>query len=485
MEETHVHALDYLSVVRRRARWLIVPIVSSVVVGLLLVRFLPKEYTSSATLSVAAPDVSLNLVNQAQALDNEERLRAISQQLMSPEILARVAKEEGLVAGTSVDAVVTKMRKKVEITVPEPVAQTNERRQFDAFIVSYIDDEPGRAQRVANRIASVFVDENAKTRTGRAESTSAFIQAQLHASEARLADLEGRLRKSKEVYMGQLPEQTQANLATVNGLRQQLETNATALRSEQDRLSYIEKQIDGMQKGSNDLLIVPKPGGEPATLAQTPETRVMVLERELAIARGMYTEKHPEVQALLQELAEARRDALAEQKKPVEERNARLRMDPAYRQLVADREMSRLQIRERQRQDADIQRQIGMYQARVERAPMVEQQLASVQRDFDLQKIQYNELSAQLHRAQISESVERNRRGEQFAILYTASWPTEKDVRPVPWRVMLISVLAGICLGGALTLGREYLDRSVHSARDLKDEFQLPVLGEVARIQPA
>src|SRR5262249_44793094 len=103
MEDTHVHALDYLSVVRRRARWLLVPIVSSVVVGLLLVRFLPKEYRSSATLSVAAPDVSLNLVNQAQALDNEERLRAITQQLMSPEILARVAKEEGLV-GTSVDA---------------------------------------------------------------------------------------------------------------------------------------------------------------------------------------------------------------------------------------------------------------------------------------------------------------------------------------------------------------------------------------------
>ena len=169
MEETHVHALDYLSVVRRRKRWLIVPVVSSFVVGLLLVRFLPKEYRSSATLSVAAPDVSLNLVNQAQTLDNEERMRAITQQLLSPEILARAAKEEGLVAGSSVDAVVNRLRKKVEITVPESIAQTNEPRRLDAFVLSYLDAEPGRAQRVANRIASVFVDENAKTRTGRAE----------------------------------------------------------------------------------------------------------------------------------------------------------------------------------------------------------------------------------------------------------------------------------------------------------------------------
>jgi len=484
MEDTRVHALDYLSVVRRRKRWLIVPIVSSVVVGLLLVRFLPKEYRSSATLSVAAPDVSLSLVKEAQGLDNEERMRALTQQLLSPEILARVAKEEGLAGGSSVESVVNKMRKRIEIAVPEPVAQTAEPRRLDAFVVSYTDAEPGRAQRVANRIATVFVDENAKTRTGRAESTSAFIQAQLHASETRLAELEGRLRKSKEIYMGQLPEQTQANLSTVNGLRQQLEANATALRGEQDRLSYIERQIDSMVKGSGDILIVPKAGAEPTRLAQTPETRVMLLERQLADMRSMYTDKHPDVQALQQELAEARRDAVAAAKKPEGERISQLRMDPTYRQLVADREMSRMQIRERQRQDSDIRRQIAMYQARVERAPMVEQQLASVQRDFELEKVQYNELTAQLHRAQVAESVERNRRGEQFAVLYSASWPTE-PVRPIPLRVMLISILAGICLGGALTLGREYLDRSVHSARDLKDEFQLPVLGEVARIQPA
>jgi capsular polysaccharide biosynthesis protein len=50
---------------------------------------------------------------------------------------------------------------------------------------------------------------------------------------------------------------------------------------------------------------------------------------------------------------------------------------------------------------------------------------------------------------------------------------------------MLIAILSGVCLGGALTLGREYLDRSVHDVHELKDEFELPVLGEVARIQPA
>jgi hypothetical protein len=29
------------------------------------------------------------------------------------------------------------------------------------------------------------------------------------------------------------------------------------------------------------------------------------------------------------------------------------------------------------------------------------------------------------------------------------------------------------------------LDRTVHGARELKDEFDTPILGEVARIEPA
>lgn len=241
----------------------------------------------------------------------------------------------------------------------------------------------------------------------------------------------------------------------------------------------IERQIEGLKQGSGEVVFVPR--GSEAALP--PETRVVTLQRELAGARAVYTDKHPEVQRLEEELANARRDALAEREKPAADRLAQLQLDPAYRQLIADREMSRLRIRELQRAGSDAQRQIGVYQARVEAAPMVEQQLATVQRDFDLEKQHYADLSAKLQASTIAENVERNRSGEQFTILYPASYPNE-PTKPVPWRVMLMSVLGGICLGGALALGREYLDRSVHDVRELKDEFELPVLGEVTRIQP-
>ena len=480
MEDSHVHALDYLSVFRRRKWWLLVPIVASIVVGALLVRFLPKQYRASATVAVAASGVSPSLVGQSAPFDNEERLRAISQQLLSTPTLARVAREERLGDGSN-EAAIARLRSAVTIAVPDPVATTNEPRHLDSFIVSYADSDPLRTQQIANRLANVFVDESSKTREQRAGQTSVFIANQLTASQARLADLEARLRRAKEAHIGQLPEQTQANLQTLTGLRQQLDANATALRGEQDRLSMIERQIEGLKQGASDVLISPRAGG-PVTDA-SPEARVAALQRELAAARLSYTDKHPEVVRLTDELATARKEAAAEHLRPASDRVAQLLTDPAYRQLAGDREMSRLRVRELSHSEADVRRQIALYQARVESAPMVEQQLSSLQRDFDLEKQQYADLSSKLRAANMAESVERNRRGEQFTVLYAAAYPTE-PVKPVPLRVMLLSIVAGICLGAALTLGREYLDRSVHNVRELRDELDLPVLGEVARIQP-
>ena len=208
------------------------------------------------------------------------------------------------------------------------------------------------------------------------------------------------------------------------------------------------------------------------------------LQRELASARLTYTNKHPEVVRLEGELATAQKDAAADRDRPEADRTQQLQSDPSYRQLLADREVARMRVRELQRSDEDIRRQITVYQARVEAAPSVEQQLLSLQRDYELEKKQYGDLNEKLHAASIAENIERDRRGEQFSVLYSAPYPND-PVKPVPWRVMLLSVMAGIAVGAVLTLGREYLDRSVHDLRELRDELDVPVLGEVARIQTA
>ena len=112
---------------------------------------------------------------------------------------------------------------------------------------------------------------------------------------------------------------------------------------------------------------------------------------------------------------------------------------------------------------------------------MVEQQLASVQREYRIAQEQYNEATSRLNTASLAQNVTRNRDGEQFSLLYPARLPSE-PISPIPMRIMLLALVAGLAIGVALALGREYLDPSVHSTRDLADEFDLPVLGEVAHV---
>jgi polysaccharide chain length determinant protein (PEP-CTERM system associated) len=468
------HALDYLSVVRRRRWWLVVPIVAALAVGVALLQYLPKEYRATVTLGVAAPTVSPTLVNQSAALDNQERLRALSQQLLSDPVLSRVVAEQG--GGTGDPGRVNALRSAVKITVPEPVARTDESRRLDAFMVAYTDSDPGRAQQTANTLATVFIDEHSKTRSASAGNTSAFLIAERDRAEQRLAQLEARLRQAKEGFIGRLPEQTQGNLAALAGLRQQLELNATSRRHQQDRVAMIQRQIETMEQDASKGITVA--GG--LGLATGPD-RVSEIERELSAARATYTQKHPEVQRLEAELQTALREVVAPAPRPSVDRQARLQIDPMYRQLLADRETTRLAIRDLDNVAASVRAQMGDYQRRVDSAPMVEQHLASVQREYDLAQQQYTELSSKVQTAAMAEQLARNGNGEQFFVIYPAGFPA-KPVSPVPARVMLIALLIGLCLGGAAALTREYLDRSVHSVSDLADELELPVLGAVAHV---
>lgn len=478
MQEHGFHPLDYLSLLRRRRWWLLTPIALCIGVGVILALVLPRVYRSHATIGVSLPKVSTNLIGGATPLSREERIQAVSEQLLSRPVLERVAREEGLTRNRPVQEVVDEMLQPQRIKV-EPTEllkqMANEKSQFDAFLLSYADGTPELAQRVTNRLALVFVEVTSQAREQRAEGTSEFIGAQLVSSRERLDSIEARLREAKEAYMGSLPEQTDANLSMASGLRQQLESTAIALRGEQDRLTMIERQLEAMKKGVDEFAM-------PA--ASTGGTRLLQIQRQLADARANYTEKHPEIQRLQDELAQAKREAEQAASQPESDRLALLRADPAYSQLEKDQAATRIRIRELQMAERQARAQLGVYQSRVESAPKVEQQLASMEREYELEKQQYTALSEKLQQAQLNESLERRRSGEQFKVLHAAYFP-HKPESPDVLRLLLIAVGLGLGLGGAAVFGREYFDRSVYDVRALQSEFDVPVLGEISTISPS
>jgi polysaccharide biosynthesis transport protein len=470
------HPLDYVSTIRRRMWWLIVPLALAIVVGATLLMYLPRTYQAQATIGVSLPGVSGQLLNDTQRVTAEERARQISQTLLSQAVIERVVREERFDRHMSIPAAVQLVRSNVEVKVPEPDANTPP-GSVEQFSLFYKDSTAPMAQRVTNRLADTFVEESSRKRGVRAEETAMFINDQLTASKMRLDQLEMQLRTAKEAFMGALPEQTNANVALVTGLQQQLESVTNAIRGDQDRLSNVERQISAMASGvSTD----PSVAVAPATVSSPSLTRLASIEGALSAARAKYTEIHPEVTRLKDELAKAQADARAEVTRPESDRNAALRIDPNYRAMLRERDEIRLRIADGQRRQSAVQSQIGMYRARVDAAPRVEQQLATVQREYDLEKTNYSTLSGKLRDAQMNESLERNQGGERFTVLQHASLPTEPFSPNIP-RLLVLVLLAGTCLGGGLALGREYLDRAIHDARSLT-EFELPILGDIPHI---
>jgi uncharacterized protein involved in exopolysaccharide biosynthesis len=489
MEEPRFDPLDYVSVFNRRKWWFIVPVVLSLIIGGLLVWQLPRTYQASTTVAVSSARVAANVFGSVE-IDRQERMRAVSQQLLSRSVLERTARLEHLDQNTSIEAAVSWLRGSIGVSMPDSITpgangggpqsqlSPEQKANLDTYQISFVAEAPEDAQRIVNRVAQVFVEENSKTREIRAQDTSQFIEGQLRASETRLTALEARLREMKESFMGRLPEQTNANLAMVSAMQRQLESSATGMRGEQDRLSMLEKQIDAMQQNAEEAAAALK--GTPGESAQS---RVFSLRQELSTAQLTYTEKHPEIIRLKDELATAEKAAAAERARPASDRMALLNASPEYRQLLKDRETTKLRIAEFQRQQTAINAQIAQYSGRVEAAPRVEQQMVSLQREYDLERGTYQDLAQKKQAALINEELQRKQGGEQFAVLVPAGLPSE-PFKPKPMRVMLMAIAAGFVLGGAFAFGREYLDRSVHDARGLRDEFELPVLAEIPRIEP-
>ena len=484
MEERSFHPLDYVSVLRRRKWSFLGPVIGALVLGGVLSVILPREYKSEAEIGVAAPTLSPELLRGVSSLNAADRQRAVSQGLLSRTVLERVVREERLSPAKPVEETAARLRAVVEknIEVPLPIGRpTNASREsgIDSFRLGYVDRSPERAQRIANRLALVFVEENSKTRTQQAENTSEVLAQQVRASQERLAKLGEQLRTKKEAFMGRLPDQMDANIHMVNGMRQQLESISMELRGEQDRLRMVEGQLDAMRQGIGTSSLT----GFGAVAIQQAQVRINTLQQELVQARAAgYTDAHPEIQRINQEMAEARKEASANPGAAASNREAMLMADPLYRQKINERDASRLRINGLQREAATARAQIATYQSRVDSAPMVEQELAALQQEHKLEEARYTDLAGKHQAAVMAEDLARKQGGERFSILYPATMPN-KPISPDILKLMLLALAAGLALGTAAVVGREFLDRSVHDARALQTEFEIPVLGEIPRIE--
>ncbi|PYR26631.1 MAG: hypothetical protein DMF98_08365, partial [Acidobacteria bacterium] len=169
MDETRFDPLDYVSVFKRRKWWFIAPVALSIVVGALLVWKLPRTYQATATVAVSAARVAANLVGSVE-IDRQDRMRAVSQQLLSRSVLERTARLERLDADGPIDIAIARMRGNISVALPDSITPAiasstapsqlspDQKAQLDTYFVSYVDESAEQSQRITNRLVQVFVE---------------------------------------------------------------------------------------------------------------------------------------------------------------------------------------------------------------------------------------------------------------------------------------------------------------------------------------
>lgn len=516
MEETNQDLLqlvrDYLGMIWRQKMWIILPLIGGILIAGVLIVKLPKIYRSTTLILVEAQKVPEEYVKSAVSGTVEGRLSTIQQQIMSRSLIEKIINKFGLYPensnGVITEETISRMRNNIEVRTT--VARNN---NIEAFSLSFQGKDPVMVMNVTNELASLFIEENLKIREQLVEGTTEFLDNELKNLKETLERQEASIGEFKRTNMGELPQQLEANLRSLDRIQSDLLATQLAKRSAQDRKLVLEKTIEltrqRIERAANqereiDDNALLESGIAPPTTERAPSQQMLKLiqkKMDLANLQTEYKETYPDIIMLKREIQELEDQvALTEmseagtlpaglrepgQSNRNDQRRAPLRVPMGF-------ELERAHIAESQRQiqaiqvelntlterEIGLQRQIQLYERRVESVPAREQELAVLERDYENTKKNYESLLDKKLNAKISENLEKRQKGEQFRILDPANLP-ERPFKPVPLQIGLMGIAGGLGLGVALAFIREKLDSSIRKPEEVERITSVPVLASI------
>jgi polysaccharide chain length determinant protein (PEP-CTERM system associated) len=436
---------------------------------------LPNVYHATATIQVERQQVPEAFVQSTVTSEVKSRLQTITKQILSPDRLQNLIHRFDLYPDlrqqVPLDRVITRMQQ--DIQLEQQSGSPRRGTTTTAFTIGYRGGEPQKVAQVTNVLASFYIEENVKVREQATTGTSQFLQTQLEALRQQLEQQEQRLRQFKERYIGELPEQLNANLATLERLNLQLRLNS----DEQARTRERQLALSRQQREIEDA-------GRLAPAAQeTPLMRLTRLRQELLAMQTRFSDKYPNMIRLKAEIA-----ALEQQlaPSPGQTQQPGVATVAAPQDLRVQKEMSAIEVELKtlKVEEQNLLHSIAFYQQRVENTPRREQELKVLARDYDTAQELYQSLLKRQAEARLAENMEQSQQGEQFRLIEHAKPPSE-PAAPQRVQLGLLGLLLALGLATGAVLLVESLDTSFHAVEELRTFSQIPVLLSLPRIVTA
>ena len=242
---------DYLAMLRRRAKVILVPALVAPLAGFLVSYGFHSKYTSQSMLLVESQKVPESMVKPVVSEDLAARVATLQQRVLSQADLEPVIERLQLAkGGRSVDDVIDDIRdnvnvEEIEMDLPQSKKKPGiqQTQAVPAFTISYTAANAGEAQKVCAELSNLMVDENLKEIAAAATGTSDVLTKGLEDAKHNLDDMDARLAAFKKQYVGQLPGDEESNLKILTGLNSQLDANTQTMNRAQQDKAYTESVL--------------------------------------------------------------------------------------------------------------------------------------------------------------------------------------------------------------------------------------------------
>ena len=480
----------YIAIVRRRHLQFLIPLFLGWAVVWGASWIVPPRYQSTTLILVEHPTMPKDYVTPNVDDDVQDRLQSITQQILSRTRLLRIIDQLDLYADASRpsgDHKVDRMRKDIAIELVRDA-----RNEITAFNVSYSSRDPHLAQKVTSELTNLFINENLEVRQQQSEGTTRFLESQLESARRTLSEQEDKIRQFKAQHPGELPAQVGSNLQILAGLQSQLQTEQDALNTAKQQRVYLESLVNQYRSMQD----APRSGGNTPVGLPAVNSELDRLRTQLADLGSHYTDRHPDVRKLKQQIAdtEKMRDRILASLKTkdnaqtdpnnasanVESSDGRDPSSPMF-QLQGQVQSNRVEIANRERGVSDLNARVLEYQSRLNQEPMREQQLSDLTRGYDQSKANYDDLLKKKNESAMATSMELLQQGERFRVIDPPSLPAKPDF-PNRLKFCGIGLGFGLALGLAIAAAFEMMDDRIYEEKELQKLLPVTVLAEIPSV---
>jgi polysaccharide chain length determinant protein (PEP-CTERM system associated) len=455
-----------------RFRWPAVAVAWAVaLIGWASIYTLKDIYESRTQVYVDAESVLAPLLRglavQPNVMGQVEMMQIL---MLSRPNLERVARETDLFLDARTPeqqiAVINGLQNKITL---------EQARRSNTFAIRYNDSDPKRAQGVVQSLLDTFVEDTLGMKRTDVTNARRFLETQIREYERRLTESENRLADFKRENLAMLP----GDGADFFGSLQNAIANVRLLQARYDQLANrrdeLRRQLDGEDPaaGSADY-----GAGDPI------DAEIASIQAQVDQLLLQYTEKHPNIQSLrnrIEHLEALKASGGISSGAPGAGLDGSAAMNPIYQN-------TKIAIGATEAEMAEVRSQIGNQRAQVEqlrgmidRIPQVEAELKRLDRNYDVNKRQYDSLVQRLESANLSTEAEQTADSVKFRVVE----PPVVPLAPIgPNRGLLSSLVlvAALAAGLATALLLAQM-RPVFTSRDALGRISgLPVLGAITKL---